>query len=404
MRSLSREEIGMVSRELELQGITFEPLRSELLDHLICDIEMKMQAGMEFPAAWKAVQKDIPENHFNTLQIESMKAFSKKLNPERAFGILSIVLLASAALFKLLHLAGGAYLILAFLFAASVTLLTGAARSSYVYRESKGQASIIAASIVIVLFITGLCFNLLGLQGAGMLLQVSVISMCILFPSFSIYFYRSRQQLKDSLIIKLTDDSRGTVEKITLILLGFGLVFNYSALLTGEQTAGGVIFFIFSVILAALYAYSLTWQHYIRMPERQHRTDLLLLISSSMAFIMFMLPALGPRLPEVLRLILAHGSVVIFIVILMVYYYRYSAPAPKQGLAVASGILLTYPLFRLFAGLHLLPEVWSGLTVNPVFNVSFLVLMAILLIAFRKEKPFKALIMLLVAIHMIPHL
>lgn len=39
MATLTEKQIALISEDLHAQGITFDPLREELLDHLICGIK-----------------------------------------------------------------------------------------------------------------------------------------------------------------------------------------------------------------------------------------------------------------------------------------------------------------------------------------------------------------------------
>ena len=42
MAELNKKEIEILNREIEKQGLTYTQLQNELLDHLCCDIETKM--------------------------------------------------------------------------------------------------------------------------------------------------------------------------------------------------------------------------------------------------------------------------------------------------------------------------------------------------------------------------
>ena len=48
MAELSEKEIEILNREIEKQGLTYTQLQNELLDHLCCDIEARMEEGVEF--------------------------------------------------------------------------------------------------------------------------------------------------------------------------------------------------------------------------------------------------------------------------------------------------------------------------------------------------------------------
>ena len=48
MAELTESEISILIGELERGGLTYTELQNELLDHLCCDIEVKMEQGIDF--------------------------------------------------------------------------------------------------------------------------------------------------------------------------------------------------------------------------------------------------------------------------------------------------------------------------------------------------------------------
>jgi hypothetical protein len=253
MGTLSKKQIDLIAEDLRIQGITFKPLHEELMDHMISDIETQMEKGNDFPTAWDLVKTEIPNNHFKNIQKETMEILSKKINPLKVFGKISFGLLTLATTFKMLHWPGAAVLLISFLVVSCVTLLIGSSRSVYVYRESKGRGVIMLATFLIISFIAGLCFKVMHFPGATVLLLFSVVALSILIPALSFYFLLSKKKLKDHLLIRLIEDNQNTLENTALILIGFGLLFNYSSILFGNENFGGVIFFIFSIIITGIY-------------------------------------------------------------------------------------------------------------------------------------------------------
>jgi hypothetical protein len=56
MAELSDKELQILSEEIDKQGLTYTQLQKELLDHLCCDIETKMDEGIEFLKAFEEVR------------------------------------------------------------------------------------------------------------------------------------------------------------------------------------------------------------------------------------------------------------------------------------------------------------------------------------------------------------
>lgn len=403
MERLSKEQMDRISQDLEFQGLTFDPLREELLDHLVCDIEIQMKKGSDFSAAWRSVKEKIPENHFKTLQNETMELLNKKLNSVKFLAMISIALLSLTTVFKMLHYPGAGFLLLAFMLTMSTTLILGSTRSAYVYRQTKGRNTLVWIAILIMFFIVGLCFKIMHLPGATLMAYLSVSALCVLFLSLSIYFYLSKQKSKEHLLIKLLHDEHNIPEKTALTLIGFGLLINYSSILFGLENFGGVIFFIFSIILTGLYVYSLTWKYYLKEGGSKGMR-ILLLISSSVALIMFMIPAIGSGLSYTVRHIFAFGAMIIFCIIACVHYLKFSESRHKAALVFLSLLMLFYPMLRLGIKLDWFEGLLAGMTTNPVYIIIVLVLLMLLLFAYRKEKLFRALIILIIASHMIPNM
>lgn len=401
MGYLNQQQLKTITEELEVKGITFEPLKAELLDHMICDVELHMDKGYSFQGAWTEVKNQIPKHHFRDVQRTVMETLGKKYSYVRVFGAISVGLLALATLFKLLHLQGAGVLLVAHLVVAGATLILGSVQSVLVFREARGRGATILVGTAILAFIAGLCFKVLHLPGASFLLYFAVITSILLFPILSIYFYRFGSAMRDHLIIYLIRENKKVIEKTALLLIGFGLVFNYSSLLMGNESSVGIIFFVFSIILVGIYMFSLTWIRYTNH-DKPSIVHLWLLISSSIAFILFMLPVVGRDLGFVLRNVSASAALALFILIVLIYYVKYSETPNKIMLWIFTSILFFYPFVRLGVKLEILEGPIGGMMTNTTFILGFLGFLLILLLAFRKEALFKALIILMIASHMVP--
>jgi hypothetical protein len=403
MGVLKQNQIEVIEKYVRDGGLSFDPLKSELLDHLICDIEVLMKKGSNFSRAWLTIKHEIPNNHLKNIEKETMELMHKKIKVSRLFAGISLGLLILASTFKLMHLPGAAILLIGFFVFTSLILLLGSARSVYIYKEKKGRAVILITAFILTTFIGAFCFRILHLPGAIPLNLFSIISLSILFPALSIYFYRSKQKLKDHLIIGLIDGNKKTLENTALMLIGFGIVFNYATWYFGQENFIGVVFYFFTIILTGLYVYALTWQQYVNSENpSSDKSNLNLLITSSVAFVMFMIPVLFIDLDANIRLFMAYGSFIIFTAIVLVHYSKYSKYIHKNTLLVMSSIVLVYLIFRLGNKLELFSSSMGEITSNPVLNIGYLLFLCVILVAFRKEKLFKSLIIIMIALHMIP--
>ena len=49
MAELTDKELQILAKEIDKQGLTYTQLQKELLDHLCCDIEARMDDGNRIP-------------------------------------------------------------------------------------------------------------------------------------------------------------------------------------------------------------------------------------------------------------------------------------------------------------------------------------------------------------------
>ncbi|MFY0627180.1 MAG: hypothetical protein JXR07_12845 [Reichenbachiella sp.] len=403
---MKNKDLLEVEDYLSDQGITFEPLRSELMDHLVSDLENRLEKEMSFEQAWRIVQKEIPENHLKNLEKETMEVLKFKFNIVKVLANFSIGFLILGALFKLLHLQFAGELMVSFFVCSAITILAGAVQSTFHYKEKKGRAVMYLMAFLLLSFVSFLIFRLLHWPGGVQLQFFSVISLATLLPAISVYFFWSSEKLKDHLIIHINKRNQNMLENLSMVLICFGFAINYAAVYSGQRHFIGDIFFLYTLILTGLLIYSKTWIIYVdEIKELGRNTKLSLLIISSLALVLFLLPLLGGNLGgDILRNFMVFGSFALFIMISTFYFHRYSASEYRHFLAPISSFLFFYPFLRLGTNLNWF-EGWLGnLLTNPNFNIGFLVFLGLLLLIFRKERIFKLLIILVLSLHMIPNI
>ena len=62
MGILTNQNIEVVKNYLDKQGINFQPLKEELLDHFLLDIESDMRRGSSFNEAFQAVTQQLAKH------------------------------------------------------------------------------------------------------------------------------------------------------------------------------------------------------------------------------------------------------------------------------------------------------------------------------------------------------
>ena len=403
MGRLSSAKIQEIEEYLAKGGLTFSPLKEELLDHVISDMDSRLEEGQDYERAWNEIKKELPTNHLKHIEKETMETFKSKMNLTNILVGISGAALIIGALLKLLHLPGAGIVMIAFLFLTALVLLYESTRSIYVYREKKGALTLIVATLAVIAHIASICFKIMHLPGATLLMYGSVISVATIFPLMSVYFYFSRQKLRDHLLILLVERNQKVLETTSTLLVGFGLLFYYSSGLEGTTRYLGIMFLVFTVIIIGLSVYVRSWSYYVKTDEEGNKgVGLLLLVSSATAMVMFILPVLGRELDLVARNLLAYGAFVIFTIILIVHYRRFSASPNRRFLAALSSFLLFFPFFRVGVNLGWLEGWLVQFTTDYYLIQAQVVFLCVLLIVFRKEPLFKALAIMTIASSLIP--
>lgn len=186
MHDLSLHDIARISSDIRKQEIIFSHLPDELVDHVCCDVEDEMHNGLSFHEAYVMVKERMGNRRLKEIQEETLYAVDTKYrqmkNTMKFSGIAGTVLLAFAAMFKIMHLSGAGIMLslggltLAFIFvpAALVVLWkeTHSGKRLFLY---------ISAFFAGMLFIMGAMFKIQHWEGAAIVLTLAAICGSLLF-------------------------------------------------------------------------------------------------------------------------------------------------------------------------------------------------------------------------------
>ncbi len=189
MAELSDREIEILNREIDKQGLTYTQLQKELLDHLCCDIEAKMDEGLEFLKAFEEVQSRLENNRIQEIQEETLLLINQKYRMMKKFmyilGTIAPSLLIIGAIFKLQHWPGAGVLIVlgSFLLAAVyLPVFAMVSMRDTRKREKKVNKTLYVVGVITgFIFIMGVLFKIMHWPGAGVSLTVSVLLTVVLF-------------------------------------------------------------------------------------------------------------------------------------------------------------------------------------------------------------------------------
>ncbi len=257
---LTKQQVAIVSKDVENEGINYSHLDTDLIDHICCDIETRMSHGIAFDLAYDLVKKEFGIKGLRHIQQDTLMLIDKNYRimkkSMKLIGVLALALMAFGALFKIMHwpLAGimmvvsfffttyvffpallfviykevnlkkqaGVYLI-AFisgaLFMTGIQLkvmhwpfgneafFLGLGLLAYIllpflmftrFNASKYSKSVyIAGFISLIVVITGLIFKMQHWPGAGVLLTAGGLSFVFVFvPLFYIHELRKSEKLR----------------------------------------------------------------------------------------------------------------------------------------------------------------------------------------------------------------
>lgn len=76
--NLSDKQIDWIAKDLQKRGLTYHPLKEELLDHICCAIERQSDNGESFEALYQTILADFGENGLKYIQHETLHLLTYK--------------------------------------------------------------------------------------------------------------------------------------------------------------------------------------------------------------------------------------------------------------------------------------------------------------------------------------
>jgi len=202
MAELTDKELALLSREIDKQGLTYTQLQKELLDHLCCDIEAKMDEGIEFLKAFEEVSQRLENDRIQQIQEETLLLINQKYRMMKKFmyvlGTLAPTLIIVGALFKLQHWPGASVLLTLGTFLLAVIYLPVFAM--YNIRDTRKQGRKVNKALYITgvitgfFFLSGVLFKVNHWPGAGVALSFSVVFTVVVFiPVLVVHALRDKE-------------------------------------------------------------------------------------------------------------------------------------------------------------------------------------------------------------------
>ena len=289
MSLLNREQRARLEAYLDEQGVTFLPLKDEMLDHLISDIESHINRGYTFDEAWQRTAGEIPADHFRNIQTETMEATSKKFNLSRSFILFSLALLLIASLFKLMHWEYSSVLLMGSFGAMVAALVTSAVSGARLYQQKKGRLMLAGVVLGVILFLISWCMQVLHLPGSAPLRIVSALLLLVLFPALMI---RARTQGNDdlNLLTYLHEKNTPDISRFFILLLAIGSVLKLTVIALGYEASIPNVLLALVIGGAGLQFYALHWHNQTEATTSTKNYGVLMALI--IGFVAFMLPTL----------------------------------------------------------------------------------------------------------------
>ena len=205
MHELTDREIGLISREIDRQGLTYTLLKDELLDHICCDIEAEMENGLTFNEAYRKVKRIIGNSRIRQLQDETLYLINKKYRRMKklmyVLGVAAPVLITIGGLMKIFHWPGAGLLITLALFTTGIVFLPVFVmvriRDTRQQNEPVPTGLYITGMIAGMVTITGALFKVQHWPGAGIMLTLGLFTLAAIFlPMFAVVKIREAREQK----------------------------------------------------------------------------------------------------------------------------------------------------------------------------------------------------------------
>ena len=368
---LTSDQKQKIEEYLQQQGLFFQPLKDEMLDHLSCDLELRMSEGNSFDIAWHQMTRDLKDNHFQIIQTEVMETMNKRFTWSQRLSFLALALLLISTIFKVLHLQfGGMILIMSFALIAAA-LLTTSLTGVFLNRSKQGAARVLSMIAGIIVLLCGYAFRFLHMPGADELILIAVSVLVISLLVNTVHVYRTSSG-HSNLLTYLHEKYTPGIERFFLILLAPLFVYNIIIILRGQQPVNFILLVI--IFGSGLQLIAMSWRAIEKDPLKRNPFTLAATIISSIGLT---LPFLVPLIPYEVRVLI----VLLFSVVSA--WLAYNMEEQPRGVPSLIMACLVPPIFIGWALIHL--DLIPGSSHSIFFNIPVLLILAAGLLSCRKH-------------------
>ena len=202
MSELTENELNILNKEVERSGLTYTELQQELLDHLCCDIEVKMDDGIAFVRALEEVKKEMGQDCIRQIQEDTLLLINQKYRMMKKFmyilGTIAPSLVIIGTFFKTQHWPGANILLVLGLFLLGAVYLPVfiSVKIRGTRKEGKpvNKAMYIIGMISGIIFIIGAMFKIMHWLGASIMISLTgLVTVVVFIPLLVINAIRDKE-------------------------------------------------------------------------------------------------------------------------------------------------------------------------------------------------------------------
>jgi len=235
MVELTEQNISEIELLIEARGVEMKELSYDLVDHVCCMIEAKMEKGKNYTSALEESMASFGKKGIRQIQEETTFLLTKNILAMRRTmhitGITAAILLLLGSIFKIQHWAGASVMYI--LGAASLCFLFMPLFLSVRIKEKVGKLKIWTNVIGMLSAITlclGILFKIMHWPGANNLMNIGGGLLILIFVPLYLYSGLRSKQLKTN-----------TIVPVIIAVAGFSLMFSLVKLRNSSPVANAIL-------------------------------------------------------------------------------------------------------------------------------------------------------------------
>lgn len=299
MSKLSNETLNAVQEYIQSQGLTFDPFRNEIMDHILSDIEDRMSLGESENQSLQHVLATIPDDQLITVEEQTKQIISNRLKLNTVMSYVSLGLFFLSSVFKLLHLPGATIFLVSGVVLTSITFVASAISGARIHKNRQGKTLLYSAVAMVVFFLASWLLKVLGQPFGTELIAISVFLFLFLFLAMTFHFQKSSTEM--SILIHLHSINTIGIERFIILLMCIGGGLFFAADYFQFERVMGTVILILAIVIAGLHHFVCCW----KIEETNNLTINFTISLIILSFMGFVLPALGTLLPIDLRYVIS---------------------------------------------------------------------------------------------------